>query len=165
MDISQWIYPLDLAGIGTALLCGFIIGLERQLSGKAAGIRTSTLICMGAYLFTEISGFLGENADSSRIVGQIVTGIGFLGAGVIIGREGIVLGVTTAAVIWVLAAIGIMIGLDRCITAIILSLLTVFILSGVSVLEALFKSLQRGVHKRLTGDKESPPATKADKSI
>lgn len=161
MDMSQWLFPLDLTGIGTAILCGFIVGLERQLSGKAAGIRTSTLICMGAYLFTSIGCLLGENADSARVIGQIVTGIGFIGAGVIIGREGIVLGVTTAAVIWVLAAIGIMIGLDRCVTAIVLAVLTIFILSGVSVLEALCKSLQKGVHKRLA--KEPTLSCKSDK--
>ncbi|MCF7956552.1 MAG: MgtC/SapB family protein [Phycisphaerae bacterium] len=149
MDISQWLYPVSPSGLGTAALCGIIIGLERQLSGKAAGIRTSTLICMGAYFFTAISGILGEDAYSARVIGQIVTGIGFIGAGVIIGREGIVLGVTTAAVIWVLAAIGIMIGLDRCITAIILSVMTVVLLTGVTGLESICKSLQRGVHKRL----------------
>lgn len=162
MDISQWLFPLDLAGIGTAILCGFIIGLERQLSGKAAGIRTSTLICMGAYLFTSISGLVSKDADSARVIGQIVTGIGFLGAGVIIGREGTVMGVTTAAVIWVLAAIGIMIGLDRCITAILLAVLTVVILTGVSIMEYLCKSLQRGVHKRLTKDKEPTSSPKAN---
>lgn len=161
MDISQLLFPLSPAGIGTAAMCGFIIGLERQLSGKAAGIRTSTLICMGAYIFTSISALLiGDNADA-RVVGQIITGIGFIGAGVIIGREGIVLGVTTAAVIWVLAAIGVMIGLDRCVTAIVLAVLTVFILTGVSILEALFKSLQRGVHKRR--NKESEPSSYTNK--
>ena len=159
MDISQLLFPLSLSGIGTAMLCGFIIGLERQLSGKAAGIRTSTLICMGAYCFTSIGSLLGEDADSARIIGQIVTGIGFIGAGVIIGREGIVLGVTTAAVIWVLAAIGILIGLNRCITALILAMLTVILLTGISVLEYLCKSLQKGVHKKLTKDFKSPPDT------
>lgn len=158
MDISQWIFPLSPAGIGTAILCGLIIGIERQLSGKAAGIRTSTLICMGAYLFTSIACVLGENTDSARVIGQIITGIGFLGAGVIIGREGTVMGVTTAAVIWVLAAIGIMIGLDRCMTAILLAVLTVVILTGISVMEALCKSLQKGVHKRLTKDKGPAPS-------
>ena len=150
---------MKAAGIGTAILCGFIIGLERQLSGKAAGIRTSTLICLGAYLFTAISVLLCGSAESPRIVGQIVTGIGFIGAGVIIGRGGIVLGVTTAAVIWVLAAIGIMIGLDRCVTAIILSVLTVVILTGISVLEYLFKSLQKGVHTRLSQSSKSSAET------
>lgn len=152
MDISQSLYPLNLTGIGTAISCGVIIGLERQFSGKAAGMRTSILICMGAYIFTSISSIVGENADPAKVVGQIVTGIGFIGAGVIIGREGIVLGVTTAAVIWVLAAIGILIGLDRCLTAIILSVLTVTILTTITFMENIFKSLQRGVHKRLKRD-------------
>ena len=157
MDISQWFFPLSPAGVGTAVLCGFIIGLERQLSGKAAGIRTSTLICMGAYIFTSIGGLLGEGADSARVVGQVVTGIGFIGAGVIIGREGIVLGVTTAAVIWVLAGIGVMIGLDRFVTAILLSVMTVILLTGVSILEYLCKSLQKGVHKKRIKDPDPSP--------
>lgn len=163
MDISQHLFPLSPAGLGTALLCGFIIGMERQLSGKAAGIRTSMLICLGAYIFTSVSGLLDENADSARVIAQIITGIGFIGGGVIIGREGIVSGVTTAAVIWVLAAIGIMIGLDRCITSIIISVIIVILLSGATVMESLCKSLQQGVHNKLTHEpKQQPQPTKKE---
>ena len=86
-----------------------------------------------------------------------------MSAGAIIGREGIVLGVTTAAVIWGIAAIGIMIGLGRCITAIILSVMTVALLTGVTLMEYVCKSLQRGVHKRLTREpKPSPEANEED---
>ncbi|MDH5298939.1 MAG: MgtC/SapB family protein, partial [Desulfobulbaceae bacterium] len=90
--------------IGLTILCGGIIGLERQLRGKAAGIRTSILICLGTQAFVSLSAAIGfGNAayDPSRVLGQVVTGIGFLGAGVIMGKEGTVKGVTSAAIIWV----------------------------------------------------------------
>jgi putative Mg2+ transporter-C (MgtC) family protein len=87
--------------IGTAIFCGGIIGLERQLRGKAAGIRTSILICLGTQLFVGLgSSFGGERVDPTRVLAQVVTGIGFLGGGVILAREGAVIGVTSAAVIW-----------------------------------------------------------------
>ena len=149
MNIAEIFYPLNLIGIGTSLLCGFIVGLERQLSGKPAGIRTSSLICLGTYIFVAAGSLLTQNADPSRIAGQIITGIGFIGAGVILSREGIIIGVTSAAVIWVLAGIGVLIGLGKYASSIILSLITVGILIGVNVLETIFKSLQKGIYKKL----------------
>jgi len=147
-DLS--IAPLRWQGLLTTLACGAIIGLERQLSGKPAGIRTSCLICMGTYIFVGASlGLTGQYGDPSRVVGQVVTGIGFLGAGVILTREGAILGVTSAATIWVLAAIGVMAGLERFSTAIALSLVTILILVGVNLLERSFRFLQRGVHAKL----------------
>jgi putative Mg2+ transporter-C (MgtC) family protein len=116
---------------------------------------------MGTYIYVAIgSTLVGAAGDPTRIVGQVITGIGFLGAGVILTREGSVLGVTSAATIWVLAAIGVMVGEERQFAAIILALLTVGILFGVSLLERIFTSLQRGVHRQLknlrrsTDDKE-----------
>lgn len=97
--------------IGIAVFCGTIIGLERQWRGKPAGIRTSILICLGTTLFIRLSVVhSGEYADPTRVLGQVVTGIGFLGAGVIFARGGTVVGITSAAVIWILASIGAMIG-------------------------------------------------------
>src|SRR6185437_14794231 len=92
--------------LGTALLCGGLIGIERQLRGKAAGIRTSILICLG----TSID---APHVDPTRVLAQITSGIGFLGGGVILARKGLITGVTSAAVIWVLAALGAMIGLGH----------------------------------------------------
>jgi putative Mg2+ transporter-C (MgtC) family protein len=89
-----------------AALFGGLIGTERQLSGKAAGLRTNMLICLGAALFTIISEKLGINESSTRIAAQIVTGVGFLGAGAVIQDRGGVHGLTTAATIWLVAAIG-----------------------------------------------------------
>jgi len=133
--------------IGVAVLCGGIIGLERQIRGKPAGIRTNILICLGTTIFVQLSTILaGPNVDPTRVLGQVVTGIGFLGAGVIIARGRHVKGVTSAAVIWTLAGIGAMIGLGRFVPAIILSLITVGILTGIEVLEERVPRLRGEEH-------------------
>jgi putative Mg2+ transporter-C (MgtC) family protein len=76
--------------LGVAILCGTLIGLERQLRGKAVGIRTSILICVATEMFVRLGAILGgEHTDPTRILGQVVTGVGFLGAGVILAREGV----------------------------------------------------------------------------
>ena len=95
-----------------AVALGAIIGYQRERAGKPAGLRTHILICAGAALFTVASlyGF-GAAADPARVAAGIVAGIGFLGAGAIIRREeGVVAGLTTAATIWVVAAIGLAAG-------------------------------------------------------
>src|SRR5208337_4287 len=115
--------------IGVAVLCGGIVGFERQMRGKPAGIRTNILICLGTTIFVKLSTlYSGQNADMTRVLGQVVTGIGFLGAGVILARGGHVQGVTSAAVIWTLAGIGSMIGFGRLTAAIALTVVTVIIL-------------------------------------
>lgn len=96
-----------------AAILGGGIGLQRELSGKPAGLRTYCLICLGCALFAIISseGFEGYQLDPSRVAAGVVAGVGFLGAGTIIrGREGWVAGLTTAASIWVIAAIGLAAG-------------------------------------------------------
>ena len=102
-----------------ATLLGGAIGLERELAGKPAGLRTNILICVGAALFTQLSvdiariGFTPDGrpyGDTTRIAAQIVSGIGFLGAGAILHGQGAVVGLTTAATIWVVAAIGAAVG-------------------------------------------------------
>ena len=155
LEIQTLLSPLTPAGIGTAIVCGLIVGLERQLSGKPTGIRTCSLICLGTYVFTTVSLLLqGSYVDPSRIVGQIVTGIGFIGAGVILTRQGVLVGITSASVIWVLAGIGILIGFEKYAASILLSLLTVGILQGVTLLETAFKSLRRGIFAKLHWDKK-----------
>jgi len=122
--------------LGTALLCGGAIGLERQSRGKVAGVRTSILICVGTSLFVALGATMSsDRVDPSRVVGQVVTGVGFLGAGVILAREGRILGVTTAAVIWILAAIGCLVGLGLLFTAIVVTLTVVAVLVGVEGVE------------------------------
>lgn len=148
--------PLDLTACFITVICGFIIGFERQWSGKPAGIRTSILICLSAYTFVSIGQFYQPEVGSIRIVGQIVTGVGFLGAGVIISKEGLVLGVTSAAVIWILAAVGSLAGLGNYGAAIWLTLITIFVLVGITGLERLLKKLKRGVHKELSSTQPNP---------
>jgi putative Mg2+ transporter-C (MgtC) family protein len=96
-----------------AAVLGAGIGLQRELAGKPAGLRTHALICLGAALFTVVSdeGFGGDWVDASRVAAGVVTGIGFLGAGAIIrGEGGTISGLTTAASIWSIAALGIAAG-------------------------------------------------------
>jgi putative Mg2+ transporter-C (MgtC) family protein len=107
--------PMILLRTGAAIVCGGIIGIERERRGKAAGFRTNTLICLGSAIYVLASDLLFvrmgiTNTDPTRIAAQIVTGIGFLGAGTIIQSRGTVTGLTTAATIWVVAGIGVLIG-------------------------------------------------------
>lgn len=143
------IAPFTWPGLLSALAAGSIIGAERQLAGKPVGIRTSSLICLGTYVFIALGAVMsGDSVDRSRVLGQVVTGVGFLGAGVIMSREGIVKGVTSAAAIWVLAAIGCAIGMGHNATGIKLAVVGVIILTGVSFLESWLLVLRRGVHGR-----------------
>jgi len=133
------------AAVGTAVFCGAIVGLERQLHRKPAGIRTSILICLGTAVFVVLGTLTAlDGGDPSRVVAQVVTGVGFIGAGVMLAREGLVRGVTSAAVIWMLAAIGCAAGLKQYLAAIALALLTVALLTGVALLERLIQRLRGG---------------------
>jgi putative Mg2+ transporter-C (MgtC) family protein len=137
-----------------SVLCGGIIGLERQLRGKPAGIRTSILICLGTQVFVSHGTSLASG-DQYRVLAQVVTGIGFLGAGLMISQEGTVRGVTSAAVIWVLAAIGATIGLGHYREALVFVLVTVGVLSGVEYLENSIRKLRSGVHARQQSHEKS----------
>ena len=145
MEALDPLSPRFWSAIGTALLCGTFIGLERQLRGKAVGVRTSTLICLSTYVFVQLgAGFEGDRADPTRVLGQVVTGVGFLGAGVILARGGVVVGVTTASVIWMLASIGATIGFGEFYAAIVLSLITVVVLIGIDLFEASLRRSRFG---------------------
>jgi putative Mg2+ transporter-C (MgtC) family protein len=142
------IYAFDFWNkILISLICGGIIGFERQIRGKPAGIRTSILICLGTEIFVSYGTSLA-GGDQYRVLAQVVTGIGFLGAGLMISQEGTVRGVTSAAVIWVLAAIGATIGLGHYLEALVFVLVTVGVLSGVEYLENSIRRLRSGVHAR-----------------
>lgn len=153
MQISDAMDPFALdfwLRVGTAALCGGLLGLERQIRGKPAGIRTSILICLGTQFFVLLgSSFDTAEADPTRVLGQVVTGIGFLGAGVILTREGLVLGVTSASVIWILAAIGALIGGGQAPAALAVTLVVLITLVGVEWLEGTYRALRQGVHARL----------------
>jgi putative Mg2+ transporter-C (MgtC) family protein len=138
--------PLSVSELGIRLLVslfiGIIIGLEREIQQKSAGLRTSVLICMGATIFATASvefGAVSGIADPSRIAAQIVTGIGFLGAGTIIRTRGSVHGLTTAATIWVMASLGLAVGLGLYNLGIGGALLTLIVLSAFQWIERAMK--------------------------
>lgn len=149
---DYWLDLLSLdfwARIGVAVLAGAVVGVERQLRGKPAGMRTSILICLGTAVFVSLGVEVqGEHADPTRVVGQVVTGIGFLGAGVILTRDGMVHGVTSAAVIWILAGIGSAVGFGRYGEALALTAVALVVLVGIEWAENAFGALRRGVHGR-----------------
>jgi len=125
-----------------AILVGFLIGFNRELSNKAAGIKTNIMICLGATLYTSLS-LLNINPDvagqdPNRLAAQIVSGIGFLGAGAIMRGDGHISGLTTAATIWVVAALGVAIGFGFPSIAIGVSLIVLMILIGTNKIYSIF---------------------------
>lgn len=108
LPLMSFILPKILV----STVCGLIIGYDREIKQKVAGIRTNILICVGCTILTSISFYLAKlnpMIDPTRIIGQIITGIGFLGAGVIMKHDDKIVGVTTAAFIWVASSMGILI--------------------------------------------------------
>ena len=143
------VWPDDVVSIILATVLGAGIGLEREIHGKAAGLRTNLLICLGASVFTIISREMATGVEdtATRIAAQIVTGVGFLGAGAIIQDRAGVHGLTTAATIWLVASIGMACGARFYLLAVISTLIAVIALVG---LGKLSKQLDRftGKHKR-----------------
>ncbi|MFA5293391.1 MAG: MgtC/SapB family protein [Phycisphaerae bacterium] len=124
---------LDVVPLLTAVILGGAVGLERQLRDKPAGLRTNILICLGSCVFTIISTKLA-GSEPGRIAAQIVTGIGFLGAGAIIQSGASIHGLTTAAGIWIVASIGMACGAKMyplAFAATILTLIALMLLSPV----------------------------------
>lgn len=135
-----------------AILCGGAIGFERELSRKAAGLRTNVLICMGSALFMIVSRHIGGGApytDPARLVAQVVTGIGFLGAGVILQARGSITGLTTAATIFIVAAVGIAIGEGMFGVAILSTSLIIIVLVALRRVERFVIRRQRMFHYSL----------------
>lgn len=124
--LSVNLYHDEILKILLSVLSGSILGFEREIRGKSAGFRTLALICFGSTIFTICSYLLGVEDNRDRIAANIITGVGFLGAGVIFRNNINVSGITTAASIWISAAIGMLIGIGE------------FVLAGISVLLALF---------------------------
>lgn len=118
-----------LAPVALAALLGSILGIERDLSARPAGFRTSALIAMGACIFTYISYTHFQGGDPSRIASQVVTGVGFLGAGVLLKGDQSIHGLTTAANIWIVAAVGMSVGVGAYDLAVGVTVITVIFLS------------------------------------
>jgi putative Mg2+ transporter-C (MgtC) family protein len=145
------ILRIDLfAKLTLAVLLGGIIGFERELAGKPAGLRTNILICIGAALLMDVSTRIGlvdghRVGDPARIAAQIVSGVGFLGAGTIMQGQGVVTGLTSAATIWVVAAIGMTVGAGYYIEGAGAGLLVTFVLAGLGRLEHWVRRARRVV--------------------
>ncbi|MEK7520004.1 MAG: MgtC/SapB family protein [Patescibacteria group bacterium] len=140
------IHFVVVAQLVFALLLGLIVGVEREFVGKEAGTKTYSLVTMGSALFTIIS--LDPNfQDASRIIAQIVTGIGFIGAGLIIYHENKVHGLTTAAGLWTMAGVGIAVGMgyyDVAIAGALLVLFVFFVLRKIRLEERIHRAA--GIH-------------------
>ncbi len=123
-----------------ALLAGALVGLERSYRGRAAGLRTYALVCLGSAVLVALSEQLmqkpgGGSGDSTRVIQGIVTGIGFLGAGVIVKEGFSVRGLTTAASIWVISAVGVVIGAGHYLLGALATALTLGLLSVLRTIE------------------------------
>ncbi len=139
------VQPENIICIILAVVLGGAIGLEREVRGKFAGLRTNTLICLGAAVFTIISRQIAEGTEASpaRIAAQIVTGVGFLGAGAIIRDRGGIHGLTTAATIWMVASIGMACGAGYCRLAVTSTIVALLVLLGLTPLEKWLFSLRK----------------------
>lgn len=141
MTLDFW---LDIAA---AAICGALMGLERQLDGKPMGLRTGVLIAVGTATYMQLGVTLSGQGDATRVLGQLVTGVGFLGAGVLFKqKDGVVTGLTTAAVVWVLAAFGAAAGLGYRWEAIILAVASVVMLRALQAVERRIPGLHKGHH-------------------
>lgn len=136
----SWLDPVQLKIVGQLVLAailGAALGWEREFWHKPAGIRTHSLVALGSALFAIISISAFErfievtSYDPSRIVGQVVLGVGFIGAGVIIYRRGVVEGITTAAGLWMASAVGVAVGVGWYTIAILATILSFVILMGI----------------------------------
>lgn len=137
------ILPDDITTMAVSVICGSLLGVEREYQNKSAGLRTIVLICLGSTIFTMISQRIGGSDD--RVAANIITGIGFIGAGVIFKENFNVKGLTTAAVIWISAAIGMVIGVAEYQLGFILSFIVLIVLGGFARLEGFLDFIN---HKR-----------------
>ncbi len=145
-----------------ASLLGGIVGLERKVSKKSSGPKTFSLICLGSCLFTITSKIIAEDvpgADPGRIAAQIVTGIGFLGAGTIFRSGGTVNGLTTAAYIWFTAAVGILAGLGETPLAIIAVIISLLVIMASRIITWTFikQRSYRNQNKKLEHEMDEDP--------
>lgn len=166
---ASLVATLKLATLGRLVLAGFLgglIGLERELKAKPAGLRTTLLICLGAAMFTQLSlqialiatgGGDALRADPARLAAQIIPGIGFIGAGAILHGKGRVTGLTTAATLWVVTAIGIAVGAGAYVEAIGTTVLVLFTLLLLARFERIIRA--RITHRRYTAAVD--PSTEA----
>lgn len=154
-------YNPDLFKIIVSLALGAAIGLEREVSNKVAGLRTHILICLGATLFTILS-YTFSN-DPARISAQIVTGIGFLGAGSIMRDGDRVTGLTTAATIWIVAAIGMAVGYGHYTLASLVAVMVLFVQLTFTKLDILIENFRMRLTFRIISKVEDKGIAEIEK--
>lgn len=146
LDLICFVLPKILI----ATICGAIIGWEREKKNKVAGLRTNILICVGSAIFTISALLLSQFfslSDPSRIISTIVTGIGFLGGGVIMKTEDKIIGITTASFIWVVSAIGILCGMGAMIMPIVLTM-------GLLMVSIIFEKVEKYIKEHNNNNKK-----------
>lgn len=161
--------PDLLSAIGRVVLAaalGGMVGLDRELTGQMAGLRTQVLVATGAALFT-VAGLGFTGSDPTRVAAQVVTGIGFLGAGVILRQGGTVRGLTTAASLWVTAAIGLAAGLGRLALAAVTAAVAVLVLAALKwFVDDLFPQRRvRGMLLDVHADRSIAPVVDAVRGV
>ncbi|AQT67320.1 magnesium transport protein MgtC [Anaerohalosphaera lusitana] len=144
----------ELIGLLMAFTLGGLIGIEREINGKPAGLRTNIIICVGAAAFTVLGRhFAGEATEEvpeafARLAAGIITGVGFLGGGVLIREGSTVHGLTTAASIWLVTSIGIACGIGSYALAITVTLLALVVLLGLSPVAHRIRDVKDEEHRR-----------------
>ena len=135
-EVVEWAIRLLVAG-----LLGALVGTERESRGHPAGIRTQALVALAAALLTGVGaeGFAGSSADPTRVASQVVTGIGFIGAGVILKNRGTVRGLTTAATLWLSAALGVAVGAGMVVPAVMAAVAAFLLMFGLSSLKPFIR--------------------------
>ncbi len=138
---EQYLFNFFIIKVLIATLCGLMIGWERELKHKAAGIRTNVLVSVGSCILTAVSFLISDyyNIDPTRIIGQIITGIGFIGGAVVYKTADRVTGVTTATFIWVMCAIGVLAGVGLTLLPITLTIL-------ILIISIVFRKVEDKIH-------------------
>ena len=144
-------YAIVFLQITLAMLLGMALGVERSLAGKTAGMRTYALVSMGSCLYVIVSSIVVSsfegvtNFDPLRVTASIVTGVGFIGAGIIVFKDSLLRGLTTAAGLWVTAAIGVAVGYELYAIAMFSTILTLFVFTALWFAESMIKSFSDNV--------------------
>jgi putative Mg2+ transporter-C (MgtC) family protein len=155
-EMASGVIETAVARLALAAVLGGLIGLERQLKRRAAGLRTIMFLCVGAALFTLLSKYLaGDVGDQTRIASQIIPGIGFIGAGSILHNRGLTTGLTTAATLFVVASVGMAAGGGLYLTAVFATGVVLLVLFTLGRVEQTFNLKLMLVSYEVTGREET----------
>ena len=168
LEILRRFAPTFAIQLLTAFLCGGLLGFQRERAGSPAGLKTNILVCVGATLYmltgrliTETMG-AGHAVDPTRVASQIVTGIGFLGAGTILQSDRGVRGLTSAATIWFIGAVGILIGCHYPLLGLMATLLVLVLMSVARRIEIWAFRSRREASNGGAGGGEEPPENRSN---